>query len=461
MVASSALASDLPGPAHVVAVIGGATAGAEVAGRLAARGVRVVVFEQNLRPYGKIEDGLPRWHVGLRKKEYETISAKLSRPGVEFVPLTKVGRDVGFDEVTGGWGFSAVVLACGAWRDRPLPVEGADAYVGRGLVYQNPFIIWFNHADEAAYDGPRFEPADGVLVVGGGLASIDVVKVLMLETTRAKLAERGIDVPMVELEVKGIPKILATHGLAFEDLGLAGCTLFYRRRTEDMPLVEAPEGATPERLAKVAKARARLLEKAQEKYRFHVEALAAPEALLVEEGRVVGLRFRRTRVEGGRVVPTDETFERRGPYVISSIGSIPEEIPGIAMKGELFGFSDWDLGRLEGFPTVFSVGNVVTGKGNIVASRKHAAHVTLAALERFLGLSEDGHVGEELGVADPALAAAAEAAGEIAEALGAHPPLPAERVEEILARVRERQRAVGYTGDYASWIEKVTPPDLE
>ena len=40
-----------------------------------------------------------------------------------------------------------------------------------------------------------FEPRDGALVVGGGLASIDVVKVLMLETTRAKLRERGIDEP--------------------------------------------------------------------------------------------------------------------------------------------------------------------------------------------------------------------------------------------------------------------------
>ena len=212
----------------------------------------VAVIEQNPRPFGKIEDGLPRWHVALRRKEYETIGEKLSRPNVAFVPLTQ-HRDAtsSFRELTHDWGFSAVVLACGAWRDRPLPLEGADRYVGRGLIYQNPFIIWFNHANEAGYRGQVFEPRDGAIVVGGGLASIDVVKVLMLETTRAKLRERGIEVPMVELEVKGIPKILAGHGLAFEDLGLAGCTLFYRRRAEDMPLVEIPDGATPERAAKV------------------------------------------------------------------------------------------------------------------------------------------------------------------------------------------------------------------
>ena len=452
-----------PAPAsrpHLVAVIGGATAGAEVAGRLAAHGARVVVFEMNPRPFGKIEDGLPRWHVGLRRKEYETIGEKLARPGVEFVPCTKVGRDLPFEAIAREWGFSAVILANGAWRDRPLPVEGADAYVGRGLIYQNPFIIWFNHAGEKDYPGERFTPEDGALVVGGGLASIDVAKVLMLETTRAKLRERGIDVPLVELEVKGIPKQLEKHGLRFEDLGLTGCTLFYRRRIEDMPLVEIPEDADEKRREKAMNARARLLEKAQEKYGFRIEPLSAPEALLIENGRMVGLKLRRTKMENGKLVTTDETFERRGSYVISSIGSIPEAIPGIPMKGELFAFTDWDVGRLDGYPSLFSVGNVVTGKGNIVASRKHAAQVYEAALASFLGLEEDGHA-KEAALAGDGHAGARETAERVAGALAnAEPPAP-DVANAILARVRERQRAVGYDGDLATWLAKVTPPDLE
>jgi hypothetical protein len=451
----------MPDPApHLVAVIGGATAGAEVAGRLAEHGARVVVFEMNPRPFGKIEDGLPRWHVGLRQKEYETIGEKLSRPGVDFVPCTKIGRDIPFEAIAREWGFSAVVLANGAWRDRPLPVEGADAYVGRGLIYQNPFIIWFNHANEQAYGGERFVPEDGALVVGGGLASIDVAKVLMLETTRAKLRERGIEMPLVELEVKGIPKMLEKHGLRFEELGLRGCTLFYRRRIEDMPLVEIPDDADEKRREKAMNARARLLEKAQEKYGFRIEPLSAPEALLVENGRVVGLRLRRTKMENGKLVTTDDTYERRGAYVISSIGSIPEPIPGVAMKGELFAFTDWDVGRLDGYPTLFSVGNVVTGKGNIVASRKHAAQVYVDALASFLGLAEDGHA-KEAALANGAGAAARAAADRVAGALAqAKPPAPAV-ADAILARVRERQRAVGYGGDLATWLAKVTPPDLE
>ncbi|HKJ23552.1 MAG TPA: hypothetical protein VKB65_01925 [Myxococcota bacterium] len=447
-------------PRYAVAVIGAATSGAEIAARLAERGVEVVVFEQNPRPYGKIQDGLPRWHVALRRKEYETVAGKLDHPSIHYVPDTKVGRDVPFDALAREWGFTSVVLASGAWRDRPLPVEGADAFVGRGLVYQNPFIIWFNHANEAAYDGPTYEPVDGAIVVGGGLASIDVVKVLMLETTRAKLAERGIEVDMVELEVKGIPKTLAAHGLAFADLGLEGATLYYRRRAEDMPVVEMPEGADEARRAKVAASRAKLLAKAMEKYGFRFEPLAAPDGLVVEGDRLVGLVFRRTRIEAGRVVPTDEVFEARGRCVYSSIGSIPEPMPGIPMKGELYAFSDWDLGRLDDYPSVFSVGNIVTGKGNIVASRKHAAHVAEEVIEKFLGLGDDGHEGEEAmldGVREQASASAA----AIAEELHAQPPIEAGVLESIRKRVAERQAAVGYTGDLAAWLAKVTPPDMQ
>jgi NADPH-dependent glutamate synthase beta subunit-like oxidoreductase len=446
-------------PSHCMAVIGGAVAGAEVAAALAERGAEVVVFEQNARPYGKIEDGLPRWHVALRQKEYAAIRERLGRPGVHFVPLTRIGRDVDFRELVESWGFTGVVLANGAWGDRRVPVEGADAYVGKGLMYQNPFILWFNHAEEAGYTGPAYELRDGTLVIGGGLASIDVAKALMLETTRAKLRERGIEVGLVDLEVKGIPKILAGFGLAFEDLGLEGCTLYYRRRAEDMPLVAVPEGASPEREQKVRGSREKLLAKAMDKYCFRFEPQCMPDGLLTEGDRLAGFRFRRTRIEDGRPIPTDATFERRGAATISSIGSVPEPIEGIEMKGELFQFSDWELGRLEGYPTVFAAGNVATGKGNIIASRKHARAVSATIIEAFLGLGEGGHAGEEA-LAGSVNAGMREAAEKIASEIATQPPIEAPVLAALRARVQERQQAVGYDG-FEAWLERVTPPDFE
>jgi NADPH-dependent glutamate synthase beta subunit-like oxidoreductase len=420
---------------------------------MAERGVRVVVFEQNPRPYGKIEDGLPRWHERLREKEYAAIIGKLSREGVHYVPNTKIGRDLDFREIVEYWGFNAVILACGAWRDRALPVEGVDEFVGQGLIYQNEFVIAFNHADEESYRGARYTPEDGAIIVGGGLASIDVAKIHTLATTRAKLSERGIEVSIYELETAGIPKTLAKHDLRWEDLGLVGCTVYYRRRLEDMPLMSIPDGATPEQAEKVYRGRQRMLEKATLKFHFEIEPLAGPDGLVVEDGRLVGLRFRRNRVEDGKPIPTDETFERRGPYVVSSIGSIPEAIPGIEMKGELFAFTDWQYGRLAGYPTVFSAGNVVTGKGNIAESRKHAVFVSKQLAEAYLGLG-DGDTSAD-GLPDLAEQVGRATASGVAEHLDGQEPLSVAELEALLVRVRDRQRAVGYNGGLESWLDTV------
>jgi NADPH-dependent glutamate synthase beta subunit-like oxidoreductase len=444
-------------PQHVVAIVGGATAGAEAAGMLADRGVVCVVFEQNPRPYGKIEDGLPRWHVKLRRKEYETINDRLQRPGVHFVPKTKIGRDIDFRNLVRAWGFSGVLLAHGAWRDRPLAIEGADAYVGRGLVYQNPFIYWFNHHEERGYAGARYDAVDGAIVVGGGLASIDVMKALQIETVRAALAERGVDEDMLHLEHEGIPAGLAAHDLTWDKLGLRGATLYYRRRIEDMPLTDIPEDADPVRRQMFEATRRKILEKAMQKYCFEARPLRVPVGLLVERDRLVGLRFQHTRVENGQAVPVPGQFEDvRAPLVVSSIGSIPEPMPGIEQDGVLYRFVDRDLGRLEGYDTVFSTGNVVTGKGNILDSRRHSIQVTKYVAERFLGLNGD-HVGEEQVLGKTG---ASEAVARVAERISARPPLAPDQVEGILARVRVRQAEVGYDGDYVKWLASVTPPDL-
>ena len=351
-----------------------------------------------------------------------------------------MGSDVTFPGLVEDWGFSCVVLASGAWRDRPLPIEGAESYVGLGLVYQNPFVIAFNHGEDANFEGERFDVHDDSIVVGGGLASIDVAKIVTLTCTQRALAERGISVDITQLEVKGIPKTLAAHDLSWEDLDLKGCTIFYRRREEDMPLVSIPDDATPERIEKVKKSRRTLLKKASEKFKLPVEPLAAPDGLVVEEGKLVGLRFRRTRIEDGRVIPGEETFERRGPVVISSIGSIPDPIEGIDMKGELFDFADWQNGRLAPYPTVFSVGNVVTGKGNIVASRKHAAEVSEQAVEVFLGVADqETSEGQEAASVE----GAREVAEGVAESLEGKAASSVEDREALTGRLASHQEAVG------------------
>jgi ferredoxin--NADP+ reductase len=444
---------------HVVAIIGGATAGSEVARVFARRGALVIVIEQNPRPYGKIEDGLPRWHVKQRLDEYEEINKRLDDPNILYLPLTRMGRDLQFDELRATWGLNAIVLANGAWRDRPFPVDGADEYVDKGLVYQNPLIYWFNHYLEASYEGLRYQLEPGTIVIGGGLASIDVVKVLQIEMALAGLKQRGIKEEMLRLEREGIEPVLKSHGLAWADLGIESCKLFYRRRVLDMPLSDIPDGTPTKRAESLRAARNKILDKAQRKFLFEFHDQNMPTGLIVNDGRLTGLEITRTEVVEGKARKlAGSEYKVSGPMMISSIGSIPEAMPGIPQAGEVYRYVNQDVGLLfEGRTAVYACGNVLTGKGNIKDSLVSGTEIGVHVAERYLGLAEDGarfELSEE--TRRDAAAEAETIAADVEHRAGLGP----DAIERIEKLVRERQAAVGYDGGYREWIKKMTPPDL-
>ena len=437
---------DAAEPKPVVAIIGGAVAGSEAAAACAAKGAIPIVFEQGVRPYGKIEDGLPRWHEKLRDKEYGRINTNLGSEAVVFIPRTEIGTDLSWAELHGDLGLSAIVLANGAWRDRPLPVEGADAYDGRGLVYQNEFVYWFNHYEDQGYDGPVFEVPDEVIVVGGGLASIDVVKIINLELYARALRARGIEVDVVEMELKGIPRTLEAHGLTADDLGVKGSTLYYRRRKEDMPLASA-DNPSPEQLLKLQAARVKVMDRVIRKYFVKFEPLCRPIGLLTEAERLTGIQFQRTEVVDGRVRGLEGTeFDVRAPLVISSIGSIPRPIDGIPTRGELYHYDSWDTGEVHGLPGVVGLGNVLTGKGNIRDSRANAIEIVEKVVAGYLG------VGEEPDALPGTTSRDTEA---IAEQATSGERMSVDSMRSLAARITTRYQEIGYA-DYRSWIDSHT-----
>ncbi len=442
-------------PRHVVAILGGAVSGSEAAVACADKGITAIVVEQNERPYGKIEDGLPRWHDKLRAKEYARIDENLARDGIYFVPRTKIGEDIPLETLTRDWGVSAVLLANGAWRDRPLPVEGADAYVGKGLVYQNSFVYWFNHYEEPGYDGPVYEVSDDAVVVGGGLASVDVVKIINLELYRRALRERGIEVSVVEMEHKGITATLKKHDIDPDSLGVKGCTLYYRRRIRDMPLAFPKENATPEQIAKTEGVREKMVGILETKFRVRVKDQHVPVAPIVEDGRMVGLNFRRTEVKEGRAVEVEGSdMEVRAELIVSSIGSVPERVPGIPTKGELYDYASWETGAVSGMPGVFGVGNVLTGKGNIRESRNNSKQVTGQVIADYLGLTDDTR--EEV-VMDGAHEAARARGDAVAASAIRRAKVAPDKLRAVAETIEARWSASGYGGDYAAWLAAHKP----
>jgi NADPH-dependent glutamate synthase beta subunit-like oxidoreductase len=443
-------------PGHqFVAVIGGAISGSVAAEILADNGIQVAVFDQNTRPYGKIEDGLPRWHVEQRKQEYGRIDARMKKPNVYFIPSTKLGRDFDLRQLF-EWGFSAVILANGAWRDRELGAPEAEQYVGKGLVYQNPFIYWYNHKNEKDYLGPRYETPDEAVVVGGGLASLDVVKVLQLENYERALRARGIQTSMHELE-KSIPEVCKAHGIKPEDLGVKGCLLIYRRREQDMPLAQPPDNATPEQIAKTEMVRQKMLRLARDKFLFRTRDRRLTTGIIVDNGRLAGLKVAETKIEGRKAEPIPGSEqELRAPLVVSSIGSVPEKLTGINMSGEYYTFAGKEVPRYTAMDRVFGVGNVVTGQGNIRVSLVHSQKVTKRLVDCMK--CDDGNAAAGAASAEQQVASAMDAIEKQIEMI---PQLSDDQMAEVERQVRVLQQKTGFTSDYDSWIAKVTPPDLE
>ncbi len=441
---------------HFVAVFGGAVAGSEAAHQLAQRGFRVIVFDQGILPYGKIEDGLPKWHDKLRDKEERKINEKLNHPNIRFVPGIQLGVDIDFVDVAKNWGFTAVLLATGAWRDRPIPIEGIDNYINKGLYYQNPFVYWFNHFHEPNFVGMSYDVKDEAAVIGGGLASLDVVKILMIETVYHALKEKGISTTMFKLE-RGINKVLEEHGLTLEDLGLKGCTLFYRRRAIDMPLSSAPVNS-PEALAKAQHVRQKILDNFLKKYLFKFEPCWSPIEKVVENDRLVGVTFQKNEIIDGKVkaIP-GETKTFHSPLFISSIGSIPEMIKGIPANGQVFKVNEDDSCQLEGFENVFALGNAVTGRGNIVESQRHGKAITLEVMEDHLNWQEEDYQswlrGTESGIKKQVDA--------ISSHIERQKFMSDDVIKEILRKSEALQKKSGFDGDYTAWVATHLPKRLE
>lgn len=408
----------------IIVIIGGAVAGSEAAFQFAQKGFYTLVMEKNALPYGKIEDGLPKWHVKLRNREINRINEKLNHPLVDYIPNTELGGNFSLDELL-NWPTDAIVLANGAWRDRPLPIEGIDAFVNKGLIYQNDFIYWFNHQHEPDYKGPIYETKNNTIIIGGGLASIDCAKATMFYLVNQALKQKGIETNLFKME-HGISKVLDKHGLTIDDLDIEPCTIYYRKRYIDMPLTPQ-ETNTAEELAKAQKTRLKIIEHNKAKYLFKVKELAAPVQPLVEDGVLKGMIFNQTFADDNTYHKVEnETYEVRSPQIISSIGSLPVPLPGLSMDGSVYELADEATCRLKGFDHVYALGNAVTGRGNINQSLKHATAISQLIIDEL-----------------------------------AAQPSKDTSFEQLKEKVKQLQEKVNYKGDYMAWIEQHMPVRLE
>jgi hypothetical protein len=180
------------------------------------------------------------------------------------------------------------------------------------------------------------------------------------------------------------------------------------------------------------------------KYFVKFEELSVPVGMLLEDERLVGIRFQKTELVGGRVRALEGSeFDVRAPMIISSIGSIPRPIDGVPTKGELYHYDSWETGEVHGLPGVFGLGNVLTGKGNIKDSRANAIEIIEKVVAAYLGVGDSPEEAPDLPSAD---------AEALAERAVSGVPMSAEAMRRLAAKIEERHEAIGYE-DYSGWIQ--------
>jgi hypothetical protein len=203
--------------------------------------------------------------------------------------------------------------------------------------------------------------------------------------------------------------------------------------------------------------RQKMLRIARDKFLFRFQDRRVTTGIVVENGRLVGLKLAETKVEGHKAeaIPGSE-HELRTPLVVSSIGSVPEKLTGINMSGEYYTFAGRDVPRYTHLDRVFGVGNVVTGQGNIRVSLVHSQKVTKRVVDCME--SADGNAAAPAGSAQQQVAGAIDAIGKQIEVI---PELSDDQMAEVERQVHALQQKAGFTSAYDNWIAKVTPPDLE
>ena len=231
------------------AVVGAGPAGLAVAEQVRAAGHDVTVFEAWPAAGGVLRYGIPNFKTA--KDIVDEKAEALMAAGVEFRFDTRVGSDVGWDELS-RW--DAVFLAHGASMGKQLGLEGERL---AGVYSATEFLVRANLDEEFLPTALRSRPHVGrnVVVVGGGDTSMDCVRsairlgannVTLLyrrtenemigrEEERRHAREEGVTFEYLTTPVRLIGKDGAVVGIECVRMSLGEPDDSGRRRPQPMP----------------------------------------------------------------------------------------------------------------------------------------------------------------------------------------------------------------------------------
>ena len=161
------LADEKPVPTgKKIAVIGGGPSGLTTAYFCACMGHAVTVYDEHEKLGGMLRYGIPEYRLPKERLD-EDLDFIRDAGDITIRTSTRVGRDIGFDEIRKN--YDAVYIGLGAQIGNRLPVEGADA---ENVLPAADFLQMVARGEAPEVEGKH------VVLIGGGNVAMDAARTL-------------------------------------------------------------------------------------------------------------------------------------------------------------------------------------------------------------------------------------------------------------------------------------------
>jgi ferredoxin--NADP+ reductase len=362
-------------PTFKIAIVGAGPAGYFTAQALQNAQTEDLTFtidmiERLPTPWGLVRSGVAPDHPKIKKvsKVFEKIAKE---PNFRLFANVELGKDISLKDLREQ--YDAVVLSTGASKGRKLGIPGEDL---ANSLSAADFVPWYNaHPD---YVNTEVDlSSDTAVVIGAGNVAMDVARILAIDPTEldpTDVAEHAL----VKLKQSNIRTVIICGRRGPEHAAFTAPEL------RDLPKLENTDVYIDEKQINEATERANIGGEIEKDLKNNLEAMK----LIAEHSkkgvsRKLEIKFLSTpieikgnkkveevvftinKVEGGKVIPTKESFKIKTGLVITAIGYDAVEYSGVTIE---YGRINNIAGHIE--HNVYTTGWAKRGPTGVIGTNK-------------------------------------------------------------------------------------------
>jgi ferredoxin--NADP+ reductase len=295
------------------------------------------MIERLPTPWGLVRSGVAPDHPKVKtvSKVFEKIAKE---PNFRLFANVELGKDVSLKDLRDQ--YDVVVLATGASKGRKLGIPGEEL---NNSLSAAEFVPWYNAHPDFVNVELDFSSHTAV-VIGAGNVAIDVARILAIDPTELDSTDVA-DHALIKLKQSNIRNVIicgrrGPEHAAFtvpelRDLPkLENTGVFIDTKQIEEAINRIEEMGEFEKDLKISIEAMKTIAEQKKKSgtrKLEIKFLSTP-IIIKGNGKVEEIVFQKNKVEGGKVVATNETFSIKTGIVISAIGYDSVEYPGVTIE---------------------------------------------------------------------------------------------------------------------------------